>query len=269
MKLFKFAAAGGLAATAMVATAPAQADFLGLLSQWQAAPVQTVTRAGLPDIIFTYLGTGAQAGGAGCANYLGCELAAGTSAFNANASVSINTNTADQYRVTIGNLNLPAGSTYSIQYFVDVDGWFSPDQAFRLGDVFTGLDRTGAVVADVSHTKQIRGVLADPADPTQDPTGPASNWTQLGPAVGTDGTNNFPAFVANVTTNGGSVQAPFCGQCTRFLITDIVTVSGSGVANNITNTFGLAEVPEPATIALLGVGVVGAGLSARRRKAKS
>jgi hypothetical protein len=263
-----FAALAG-PAILLSAVSSVNADIIdGNLQEWIDTPVQAVTRADSPNLIFTYLGSGAQ-NPATC-TYIGCELNTTGSALPTTTVLNIGVNSDDRYAVNFSRgLGIAAG-VYTIQYYVDVDGWFGQD--FRLTEVFTGIERVGDGGSSV--TKDIKGVLPLQADADQDPTGPAgglksddTSWTVLGPdAGGWDGVTAFDAFDASTTSTGGSVTAPFCGQCARFLITDTITVIGGDTVTSVSNTFDQGVVPAPATLLLLGAGVLGLGFVGRLRK---
>lgn len=235
------------------------ASFSGTVGGWSTASPTTVSIAGNPDIIFTFLANGDSGGGA----WNGSSNLDGTSAFADDVNLQIGY-TQGQYVFDLSFVNTsftaPLGTTYGIQYYIDVDGWFSDDQPFRLEDIFAGLNVTQN--DQFVFTKRVEGVLSDPLDPDQSPSQPgaigaADEWTLLG-----------TVFDETLTTSNNAPDSVTCGSCTRFLITDTLvrTVAGGGIVSSATNSFTIAEVPEPATLALFGTGLFAAGVANRRRR---
>jgi hypothetical protein len=87
-------------------------------------------------------------------------------------------------------------------------------------------------------------------------------------AVVTDA--SFTATLA--TTPDDNADIATCGVCRKFAVTDtinrdFVAANPTGIILSTSNTFRVALVPIPGTLALFGMGLLGAGIATRRRKA--
>ena len=81
---------------------------------------------------------------------------------------------------------------------------------------------------------------------------------------------SFSATLA--TTPGDNADTATCGVCRKFAVTDtinrdFVAANPTGIILSTSNTFRVESVPIPGTLALFGMGLLGAGLATRRRKA--
>ena len=270
MKNVKKAAIACTLLTTSALTGNAHAFFTGTLDQYidgipagfsgTASPT-AVSVAGMPDIEFTFLANGDTGGGA----WNGANNLNGTSPFPEDVGLNIGF-AGGEYFFDMNFLNTTfdqsSTDTFGLQYYIDVVGWFSDDQPYRLGDIFAGINVNQNDV--YTFSKQIQGVLPDETDPNQDPTQPGAigtpgEWTELG-----------SVFDETLTTTNNAPASVSCGVCTRFLITDTLQrTAAGGIISSTTNSFTLSQVPEPATLALFGAGLVAAGAVNRRRQKQS
>lgn len=247
----------------MAVSGLASATYSGPLGNWFTTGTPTVvtsTDPSIPNVIFTPIANGA------AANVNG-EVPTGAVAFPGSLTLAINVSPlTGLYSFDISGLTtttLTLGATHALQYYLDIDGWFAPDQAYRLGLVRAGMNVTDQGV--YSFTKSVVGVTPDAGQNPEDPNDPSPNTWDVFGAI----------FDQSLTTVGGGAATINCGECTRFLVTDYIVVPGSvGTADlsSLTNTYGLVAIPEPATLALFGTGLAlvgGAGVLRRRKKTEA
>jgi hypothetical protein len=240
------------AAAALAFATPAAADFTGEIGDFfNPNQTTTISVAGMPDVFITAVNNGDPGGGG-----VNGEMPGGASAFPDNIDLDIGYDSGPGlYFFDMSDFvnNLPLDDTYALQYYIDIDGWFSPDQLLRLGLVRAGMNVTAN--NERTFTKHVVGVTPDPNDPTQNPSGPPDNWSDFG-----------VFFDEELTTTGGNFASIFCGRCTRFLVTDVLVnpASVTGTLSSLTNNYNL--VPAPASLALLGSGLALLGFSRRRNR---
>jgi hypothetical protein len=148
---------------------------------------------------------------------------------------------------SMGGYNGATGNTTgSIEYTIELFAGAPGSEAdIRFGEVGHSVSVPSGTTQDVGSSKDITGLA-----------------TVIVPVPGYSDTL--------VTTPGNTADDTFCGVCRKFNIIDsfdldFVPGGSIGVMTSIDNQF-QTTVPTPATLALMGIGLAGAGLIRRRKK---
>jgi hypothetical protein len=149
--------------------------------------------------------------------------------------------------------SVSAGDVLGYQYVINIDPSdypAAPDQEV-FGGVFLGLQANGTF-GSFTVSKRVQGL------------------TPIGVTGGTPWSvnNNFAVgtiFDATLSTTGATDDEVFCGVCTTFLVTDLITINSTPITadlSGIDNSFEQV-VPVPAPLALVGAGILALGFSRR------
>jgi hypothetical protein len=151
--------------------------------------------------------------------------------------------------------SVTAGNVLGYQYVINIDPSSYPaadgDQVF--GSVFLGVIANGTF-GSFTVSKRVQG-LTPISETGGTPWSENSNF-----AVGA-------IFDDTLETTGATPDDVFCGVCTTFLVTDLITINSTPVGADlsaINNSFEQQTVPVPAPLALVGAGIIALGFARRR-----
>jgi len=181
-----------------------------------------------------------------------------------------------------GLQNYAAGGKGAVFITETVNGPFEKS-SFQLAD-FAGLNSRAEATYFLSYTVEIYAAAPN--------SNPDIRLQQIG--LGADvnsGSGNIgtskeivgqvtpivpsPTFDETINTTPSSLASTVnCGVCRKFLVTDTITmqyVGGNprGIINGMSNSYDTEPLPEPATLALFGLGLAGLGARNLRRKNKA
>ena len=146
-----------------------------------------------------------------------------------------------------------AGDVLGYQYVINIDpsGYPAGPTEEVFGRTFLGLLANGDF-GSYTVSKRIQGLTPFAV------TG-GTQWSVNGNfAVG-------EIFDKTISTDGATEASVFCGVCTTFLVTDLITINSTPITADlsaINNSFE-QTVPVPAPLALVGAGMLALGLSRR------
>jgi hypothetical protein len=150
---------------------------------------------------------------------------------------------------------LEAGDILAVQYVINIDTSLYPAEGDELvfGSVDLGLNVNAS--GDLTVFKRVQGLTPNAV------TNGSVQWS-----ANTD-FDLGAVFDETIFTETQVDETVFCGVCTAFLVTDYVVIGADAPLgtslSSISNTFEQTNVPVPAPLALLGLGMV--GLFASRR----
>jgi hypothetical protein len=183
-------------------------------------------------------------------------------------TVLTSTGTFAQYDSTFGQIldindvSEPLNTTFSLPDFITFD--LNGNEKINLSFIPLGTDTASTTCAGLTNCTPEVAALVTPADPlglsafnlNENATGTAASFSVMGTIVDSSGQTGLITGIFTTELNGDTPQSALAA---------FVAAGASGLPLTYSANFTFSIIPEPASVVLVGIGLLGLGLFRLRR----